>query len=793
MKDERFRVLSEKFHFSGFRKWQEEIIDTLLTKHDVVVVMPTGSGKSLCYQLPALLLDGVTLVISPLIALMKDQVDGLVQNQVPATFINSVLTPSEQWQRLREIQQGRYKLVYIAPERFRNQGFMEGIQSCRVSLFAVDEAHCVSEWGHDFRPDYLRLKGAIEKMGHPPTAALTATATPDVRRDIMTQLGLKQPITFVAGFDRPNLCFQVKRVEGDTDKIEAILALLKTDAKRGIIYAATRKNVETVTEALRSRGYKAGSYHAGMEMESRKSVQDRFMEGALPVVVATNAFGMGIDKADLRFVVHYDIPGSPEAYYQEVGRAGRDGKPATCLLLFNYADTFTQEFFIDGSYPPRDTIERTYEVLCDIGTDEIEMTQKVLAGRLGGKKTNEMAISSCLKILEKAGYIERGSEGEHQARVTLRIEPEDLRRQVEGKGTHQKEIVNYCLDVLEGLKDRTLLVDLDEMAKNVNSSTDQLRRHFSALHQTGSMEYRPPFRGRGLKILTRAPVSKLNISFQEIERRGVFERKKLRKMIDYAYSDQCLRGFILEYFGERIDRKNCDNCSSCLDKGKTRTSKTFLERERIIERKSPEPSDLPCHEGLFASLKEMRLKLAQASNLPPFVIFHDRTLMAICEQLPQTTSELLAVKGCGEYKVSAYGVRTLEVVRAYLNGHPEAKPINRPDGTLTTRPVSKNPSGGSTVEITWMLWERGGTLEEIARKRGLTPSTVAEHLRQLIDEGRSIDLSRILSKERIALIEDAISRAGSERLAPIRALLPQDVSYDEIRLVVGQYVRKAKD
>jgi RecQ family ATP-dependent DNA helicase len=838
MKDERFRVLREKFHFSGFRKWQEEIIDTLLTRRDVVVVMPTGSGKSLCYQLPALLLDGVTLVISPLIALMKDQVDGLVENQVPATFINSSLTPSEQGQRLREIQQGKYKLVYIAPERFRNPGFMEGIQSCRVSLFAVDEAHCVSEWGHDFRPDYLRLKAVVEKLGHPPVAALTATATPDVRRDIITQLGLRQPVTFVAGFDRPNLRFHVKRVEGESDKIDAVLGVLRKKAQRGIIYAATRKNVETLTEALQSHGYKVGGYHAGMGMESRKIVQDRFMDGTLPVVVATNAFGMGIDKEDLRFVVHYDIPGSLEAYYQEVGRGGRDGKPAACLLLFNYADTFTQEFFIDGSYPPRDMIERTYEVLCGIGTDEIEMTQKALAERLGRTKSNEMAVSSCLKILEKAGYIERGSEGEHQARVTLRVEPEELRRQIVEKSKYQKEIVDYCLDVLDGSKDKTLLVDLDVMAENLNLAPEQLRRHFSTLDQAGSMEYRPPFRGRGLKILSRVAVSKLNVNFQEIERRSLFEREKLRRMIDYAYTDQCLRRFILEYFGERITRNICDNCSNCLDEGETHTSMTFTplenpgilgrddinksslrarkpsglaaipsrkggvkapsflsgftRKERIIKGKLPENSDLPCHEDLFASLKEMRLKLARASNLPPFVIFHDQTLRAISQRLPQTTFELLAIKGCGEYKVSAYGDQTLEVIRAYLKSYPEAKPLREPGGSATIRPVLKKPSGGSTVEITWMLWEKGGTLEGIARKRGLTPSAITEHLVQLIDEGRSIDLNRILSKELIALIEEAIVRVGSERLAPIKTLLPQDVSYDEIRLVAAQYVQKAK-
>jgi AraC-like DNA-binding protein len=411
-----------------------------------------------------------------------------------------------------------------------------------------------------------------------------------------------------------------------------------------------------------------------------------------------------------------------------------------------------------------------------------------------------MAVSSCLKILEKAGCIERGSEGEHQARVILRVEPEELQRQVEGKSKYQKEIFDYCLNVLNGSKDRTLLVDLNVMAEHLNLSPEQLRRQFSALHQAGSMEYRPPFRGRGLKILSRVPVSKLNINFQEIERRSLFERKKLKKMVDYAYTDQCSRRYILEYFGERITGNSCDNCSNCLDEGETRTLRTFIKKERIVKEKPPkklpetflEESDLPCHEDLFASLKEMRLKLAQASNLPAFVIFHDRVLRAISQRLPQTTSELLSIKGCGEYKVSAYGNQTLEVVRAYLKNHPEARPLRESDGSAAMQPVVKKTTGGSTVEITWMLWEKGGTLKEIAQKRGLTPSTISEHLVQLIGEGRSIDLNRILSKERIALIKEAIVRAGSERLAPIRALLPQDVTYDEIRLVLGQSIQKAK-
>ena len=421
------------------------------------------------------------------------------------------------------------------------------------------------------------------------------------------------------------------------------------------------------------------------------------------------------------------------------------------------------------------------------------MTQKALAERVNGIRSNEMAVSSCLKILEKGGYIERGSDGEHQAKVTLRMEPEPLRRSVQGKGKTQKEIADYFLDVLGGGKDRTLLVDLDRMAEQLNLSTEQLRRHLSALQQTGIVEYRPPFRGRGLKILSRVPVSKLKINFQEIERRGQFERDKLRKMTDYAYSEQCLRRFILEYFGERVTRDRCGNCSGCLHQGEVPPPRTFGRKERIAKVTSSEQPDTASREDLFSSLREMRLKIAQASGLPPFIIFHDRTLRAICEALPQTPSEMLAVKGCGENKVSSYGTMTIEVVRDYLKRHPEAVPFAGKGIRGAMASVAKKTTGGSTVEMTWLLWGKGATLEEIARKRDLTPSTIAEHLRQLIDEGRPIDLTRIFSMDRITLIEEAIARAGVERLSSIKTLLPQDVSYDEIRLVTGQTIRKEKD
>jgi ATP-dependent DNA helicase RecQ len=562
MNSEAVQALNEAFGFADFREGQEEVIASILARQDVLAVMPTGSGKSLCYQLPALLFPGITLVVSPLIALMKDQVDALVRRGIPASFVNSTLSLDQQQQRIAQMRQGHLRIVYVAPERFRNRRFMEGIRGCSVSLLAVDEAHCVSEWGHDFRPDYLRLKEAIAWLQRPCVAALTATATPDVRRDIVDQLGLENPAVFVTGFDRPNLDFRVQEVSGEPEKLEAIRVLLDRGMNRGIIYAATRKNVERVTAELQSAGYRIGSYHAGLELDLRKHTQDRFMSGDLPMVAATNAFGMGIDKADLRFIVHYDVPGSLEAYYQEVGRAGRDGQPATCLLLFNFADTFTQEFFIEGSCPPLDLIHEVYQTICRFRTDDIEVTVRELAELASHKKANEMAVASSLKLLEKAGYIERGTEGHHQGRITLLEPPDKLSEPAAAKGL-QRNILDYCLDVLHAKEREPRSVDLEDMAGDLDLTTEQLRRGLSALHQVGKVGYMAPFRGRGLRVLQRVGLSRLEVNYGVVERRSQFERRQLRKMVDYAYCRSCLRRFILEYFGESVSHLQCGNCSSC--------------------------------------------------------------------------------------------------------------------------------------------------------------------------------------------------------------------------------------
>jgi ATP-dependent DNA helicase RecQ len=394
-------LLRERFGFAEFRPAQQQVIDKIMAGASVVAVMPTGSGKSLCYQLPALALPGLTLVVSPLIALMKDQVDQLNHLELPATLINSTISREQQRTRLQQAIAGKVKLLYIAPERFQNDEFRAGLARVNVSLLAVDEAHCISLWGHDFRPDYLRLRHVVLELKSPPVLALTATATPAVRRDIASQLGIERAEQVVSGFDRPNLYLEVREVATTAEKIRAIIELARW-APLGIVYAGTRKNVEEIHGSLRRAGIETAAYHAGLPIGDRKAVQERFMQASQCVIVATNAFGMGIDNSHVRFVVHADIPDSVEAYYQEIGRAGRDGEPARCLLLFNYADKWIPEFFIDSSHPPADILKYVFGKICRSGESEIvgENWRRL-------SNTKDHRFHASVALLQRFGYVEK--------------------------------------------------------------------------------------------------------------------------------------------------------------------------------------------------------------------------------------------------------------------------------------------------------------------------------------------------------------------------------------------------
>jgi ATP-dependent DNA helicase RecQ len=553
-------ALHEHFGFEDFREGQREVITAILEGHDTVVVMPTGGGKSLCYQLPALMKPGATIVISPLIALMKDQVDALAARNLPATFINSSIPFEEQKARINGVRRGAYKLVYVAPERFRSAHFVETLRSIDISLFAIDEAHCISQWGHDFRPDYIRLRQAIEDVGRPQIAALTATATPYVRSDIIEQLNLHEPRAFVSGFDRPNLSINVLHTQKEREKITHIKSLASSSGS-GIIYTSTRKAVEQVTGRLRSASLNVIGYHAGMDEAARSAAQDDFMSGRVQMIVATNAFGMGIDKPDIRFVVHYQMPGSIEAYYQEIGRAGRDGLPSTCVLLFNYADKRTQDYFIEGSYPPPETVAKVYQALVATNQKRIELSVSEVASRAGIR--NEMAVQSALIILEKAGHIERGSSSENRAALRLQMKPAEARASVGARDTKARQVLFGLLGGHDLNERMDIELDVTDFAESIGLDLAAVRRALSQLSASGIISYNPARRTRGILMLDERPATNLRIRPHEVARRAALEQRKLREIISFCYTESCYRAFILDYFGDMSHAANCGTCGNC--------------------------------------------------------------------------------------------------------------------------------------------------------------------------------------------------------------------------------------
>lgn len=393
-------VLKKHFGYDDFRGAQADAVRSILSGKDTLVLMPTGGGKSLCFQIPAMVLDGPTLVISPLISLMKDQVDNACRAGVPATFVNSTLPYDEVQSRLRGVRNGEFKLLYFAPERAENPRFVELLQSFNVAMLAVDEAHCLSQWGHEFRPSYLKL-GALRDALKCRVIALTATATPEVRRDIVTHLRMKRPTILASGFDRPNLKWHVLSADGPAQKDAILLKLLRRERTGpALVFASTRKRVDAIADYLNARSIRASGYHAGIKADERTRLQERFMSEEAGVVIATNAFGMGIDKPNVRLVIHFDMPAGLEAYYQEAGRAGRDGGDSDCVLLHAYRDRFTHEFMIDGAHPAEDTILGVLASLPD------RVTRADLPGVLKRTNTNRREFGSAIRILTYTGNVE---------------------------------------------------------------------------------------------------------------------------------------------------------------------------------------------------------------------------------------------------------------------------------------------------------------------------------------------------------------------------------------------------
>lgn len=552
-----------RFGLQSFRPGQREVISSIVDGDDCLCVMPTGGGKSLCYQLPSIFRQGLTIVVSPLIALMKDQVDSLGERGIPAALINSTLSSGEQNERLQDVAAGKYQLVYVAPERLRNPRFLDAIRATPIQLLAIDEAHCISQWGHDFRPDYAKLGKFREWLGGVQTVALTATATPRVREDIVKVLGLKRPKQFMSGFARPNLHFGVVQRPTDREKDEELGSFLRTQTGSGIIYAATRKRCEAIVEWVSQKlKIQIGAYHAGLLPDQRRAIQERFMKNQLRVIVATNAFGMGIDKPDLRFVIHYNIPGSLEAYYQEAGRAGRDGADSQCVLLYSYQDRYIQEFFIENNYPSREVIQQTYEFLTKREEDPIELTMEEIRDALGLQISPE-AIGSALQVLSRTEVIDRLESGAGLACLRIDSNLPTLVELLPKEAKVRRKVLRVVERIIGDRRGETVYMHPRTLLQACDMERDALSRTLRELCKLDEFDYVPPFRGRAVHFTRRdVPFADLGIDFENLRRRKEAEYDRLNQVVHYAQSPLCRQSTILHYFGD-TSAENCGQCDRC--------------------------------------------------------------------------------------------------------------------------------------------------------------------------------------------------------------------------------------
>lgn len=603
-------TLNKYFGYTTFLPQQENIVHDILNKKDILALMPTGGGKSLCYQLPALMLDGMAVVVSPLIALMKDQVDGLVANGVPAAYINSSLSPSEIHNVKVRAERGEVKLLYAAPERLMTPEFLDFMKRLQVSLFAIDEAHCISEWGHDFRPEYRKLTTLKQSFPGVPIIALTATATGYVQDDIAQQLNMSDCVRYRASFNRKNLYY---RVEPKVDAYRQLLKYLEAHKRdSGIIYCHSRKRVDTLTASLQKDGYRALSYHAGMTPEDRSANQERFIKDDAEIIVATIAFGMGIDKTNVRYVIHYDLPKNIEGYYQETGRAGRDGLDSDCILFYSYADKAKIEYFIRQKPDQKET---------DIAYKKL------------GEMTGYAEGSTCRrKVL--LGYFGEDFEDENCGACDVCLEP---REKFDGTIAAQKVLscvhrsggsfgINHIIDILLGAKNQKVLERNHDTLSTYGIGKEYSKRQWQLIIR--ELVH--------LGVLTlegdRYPVLRLNEKSRDVLLNE--ERVLLTKP---AAEPEKMR-------------------SKAASAGRAADAAANI---------AGAGADVTFDQDLFEILRNLRKTLADEEGLPPYIIFHDKTLKEMATYFPADTSALSGISGVGEVKLKKYGDKFLEKITEY--------------------------------------------------------------------------------------------------------------------------------
>lgn len=605
---DKFEVLKQYFGHTEFRKGQSDIIDNILSGRDVLGIMPTGAGKSICYQVPALMLDGITIVISPLISLMKDQVSALVQSGVAAAFINSSLTYPQYLEVFRRAGNGAYKIIYVAPERLVTDEFISFAENNKISMVTVDEAHCVSQWGQDFRPSYLKIVEFIERLSYRPiVSAFTATATAEVKADISKILELHSPFTITTGFDRQNLYFEVQHPR---DKMAALTDILEDNKdKCCIVYCSTRKNVEQVCESLNRKGFSATRYHAGLDDKERHSNQDDFLYDRKNIMVATNAFGMGIDKSNVSLVVHYNMPKNLEGYYQEAGRAGRDGEPASCILLYSGQDVITNKFLIENSNEENEELsEHQRRILKEKDMDRLK------------EMTFYSTTTDCLRayILKYFGENPPQFCG-HCSNCCTNFVTTDI--------TLEAQKIVSCVYRVYNLNGRTVGKALLTDILRGSQSEKVKRMGYDKLTTYGIMSDTPTH--------------------------------MVRTIIDFLIE----KGFLGVSGGEYPVIVLTEKTPQII------REKIKLEMKLPKEKKHIAPKEkeavAPVSADLLSQLKALRMEIAAKEKVPAYIIFTDATLRDMCRKMPEDEAEFMGVSGVGRKKNELYGKVFLEVIRKY--------------------------------------------------------------------------------------------------------------------------------
>ncbi|MCC3605908.1 MAG: DNA helicase RecQ [Microcoleus sp. PH2017_29_MFU_D_A] len=702
--------LKHFFGYDSFRPGQREIVEAALQQRDMMIVMPTGGGKSLCFQLPALLKPGLTVVVSPLIALMQDQVEALQDNGIGATFLNSTLSAMETRSRETAILEGKIKLLYVAPERLLGERFLPFLDivasKLGISAFAIDEAHCVSEWGHDFRPEYRQMERVRDRYPDIPIMGLTATATERVRQDIIQQLNLRNPYIHVASFNRPNLYYEVR--QKTKHSFAEVLQIIQKKGGSGIIYCLSRKKVDEVAYKLQQSGIQALPYHAGMSDVDRSTNQTRFIRDDVQVMVATVAFGMGINKPDVRFVIHHDLPKNLEGYYQESGRAGRDNEPSHCTLFFGFGDVKTIEYIIEQKPDEQEQRIARQQLRRVINyAESSDCRRTVQLSYFGDSFPGD--CGNCDNCCNKKPVEDWTLEAMKFLSCIARCQ--------------EKFGMNHIIDVLRGSKSQKIL----------QYQHNQLSTYGIGKDRTAD------------------------------------EWKKLsRSLINQGFLDEKTDGFPILKLNEK--------------------SWEIMKRQRTVEIAIEAPREVQARtrslavevEGLFSILRSLRKQIADEQFVPPYVVFADRSLRDMAEKRPQNLTEFEEVYGVGSNKRDKYGKVFLEAIHAFCQE--QGLPIGTASADVANLPTLANAPSYSQMQ-TWELYRQGLTVQAIANARGMSPTTIAGHLVELMDMGKEVDINLLVESESQQAIVQAIEVVGDERLRVIYEYLQERYTFEEIKFV----------